>query len=140
MKMRWKIAAVLALLAVPVHAQNFSGPGGSMLTAITGLTSANHDCGGSITTGGTAQQAISGAQNVHGFLLQVGVNDSNVDPIYFSDTTTTPGAGIAGSLSLNSSTSTAAGGSFSTPLNYPTGTAIYVNGATTGDKFKCRYW
>lgn len=106
----------------------------------SGSSSTIHDCGGSITTGGTAQQIITSGQFLHGFLIQVGVNDSNTDPLYFSDTTTTPGAGVAGSFSLNPSTTTTAGGSFSTPLNYPVGNPIYINGATTGDKYKCRYF
>lgn len=110
------------------------------VTILSGASSTIHDCGGSIATGGTAQQAITSVQYLHGFLLQVGINDSNTDPIYFSDTTITPGAGVAGSFSLNPSTSISAGGSFSSPSNYPVGSAIYVNGATTGDKFKCRYW
>jgi hypothetical protein len=115
-------------------------PGTTNGVTIVASNAGIHDCSASITTGGTAQQLISAVQNVHGFLLEVGVNDSNTDPIYFSGTTTTPGAGVAGSFSLNPSTTTSAGGSFASPLNYPVGMAIYVNGATTGDKIKCNYF
>jgi hypothetical protein len=132
--LKWLLIAA-ALLVARADAQN--APGNVVLS---GAFATIHDCGGSMTTGGTAQIAITAAQNLHGFLLEVGVNDSNTDPLYFSDTTTTPGAGVAGSLSLNPSSSSVAGGSFTSPLNYPVGTAIYVNMATTGDKFKCRSW
>lgn len=100
------------------------------------------DCGGSITTGGTAQQLFKASQIRNGFWVEVGANDSNTDPIYFADgpTTKTPGAGVAGSASLAPSTSSAPGGSFLSPINYPIGVDYYINGATTGDRFKCRVW
>lgn len=110
------------------------------VTTAGGSSSTLLDCGGSITAGGTAQLAISATQNKNGFLLEVGVNDSNTDPIYFSATSITPGAGVAGSFSLNPSSTTAAGGSFTSPVSYPKGVNVYVNGATTGDKFKCNVW
>lgn len=100
------------------------------------------NCGGTITAGGQAQQLFTAAQFKHGFLLEIGTNDSNTDPLYFADstTTTTPGPGVAGSFSIAASSSTLPGGSFSSPLNMPVGVTYYINGATTGDAYKCRVW
>lgn len=100
------------------------------------------NCGGSIASGGTAQQLFSAAQYKQGFLFEVGANDSNTDALYLSagPITLTPGAGVAGSFSILASTSTAPGGSLASPLNFPPGQAWFVNGATTGDKFKCYVW
>lgn len=105
-------------------------------------TTAVVNCGGSITTGGTAQPLFTAAQFKQGFFIQIGANDSNTDSLYFSDgtTTVTPGAGVAGSMSIGPSTATAPGGSFTSPLNFPVGVAYFINGATTGDKYKCRVW
>lgn len=106
----------------------------------SGSSSGIHDCSFTIGTPGTAQRIITAAQLQHGFLLEVGVNDSNADPGYFSNAITNPGAGVAGSLSLNPSTATGAGGSFVSPLNYPVGTDVYFNFVGAGDKAKCQYW
>jgi hypothetical protein len=139
--MNWKrqlyIIAAGVFLSFPwidAHAQSYIGPPPTSWNVV--------DCGGSIATGGTAQPLFTAAQFKHGFILLVGANDSNTDAIYFSDgsTTTTPGAGVAGSKSVSPSTSTAPGGSFTSPLNFPVGVSYYVNAATTGDKYKCWVW
>lgn len=97
------------------------------------------DCSVTSATG-AAQKIITAAQNKHGFLLEVGVNDSNTDPAYWSITNTTPAAGATGVFSLNPSTSTSAGGSFSTPINFPVGVDVWLFMTTIGDKLKCNVW
>lgn len=98
------------------------------------------DCGGSITVGGTPQRIITAAQFTQGFIIEIGANDSNTNPFYFSDSSINPGSGVAGSLSLNPSTATTSGGSFTTPNNYPVQADVWANSASNGDKFKCRVW
>ena len=95
------------------------------------------DCSGSITTGGVSQSVITVSQFTKGFILEVGQGDSNTDSICFSFTSTNATCGNAGVYSLNPSTATAAGGSFSTPNWFPISLNVYIYGATTGDKFKC---
>lgn len=107
-------------------------------SSISGIT----NCSGTIGTGGTAQPLFTAAQYKTGFILEIGANDSNIDSLYFSDgaTTTTPAAADGKSWSIGPSTSTVPGGSFTSPSNFPVGVAYFINGATTGDKYKCRVW
>jgi hypothetical protein len=131
-----KVLCLGILLLIPLTvfcAQTYVGPPPNAFSLI--------NCGGSISTGGTAQPLFTASQYKHGFIVEVGTNDST-DSLYFSDgpTTTTPGAGVAGSWSVAPSTTTIPGGSFSSPLNFPVAQAYFINGATTGDKYKCRVW
>lgn len=88
---------------------------------------------------GSAQRIITAAQYKQGFILQVGANDSNTNPVYFSYTNTSPTAGASGVFTLNPSTSTTAGGSWTSPNNMPVGVDIWVI-ATAATAFKCLVW
>jgi hypothetical protein len=90
-------------------------------------------CSGTITSGGTAQSIIA-AGTVHGFQLQ----NLSTDPLAFSWTTTTPV--VLTNWTLNAGTATTAGGSYNSPLGLGITTAVYIIGATTGDKFSCAWW
>lgn len=120
-------AAALCLMATAAESGVNGGP-------------TTHDCSGTILSSGQAQLAISAAHLFNGFEFDISAGFSNTDPINISWTITNPGAGIVGSHSLNPSTATLAGGSFFSPAGFPTGMNIYVNGATSGDKFNCTYW
>lgn len=94
-----------------------------------------HDCSGTITSGGTAQVLnISGG--AHGFQLM----NLSTDAMAFSEIVTNPATFTNKSWTLNPATATTAGGSYSTPSTYMPGNKIYVNAATTGDKFSCVWW
>jgi hypothetical protein len=56
----------------------------------------------------------------------------------FSWDTTTPV--VLTNATLNAATASAAGGSYQTPLGIGVATAVYLIGATTGDKFFCSKW
>lgn len=91
------------------------------------------DCSGTITAGGTAQNAITASATLHGFQI---MNLSTTDFLWinFNGTAT---ASTAGSYSLQPGTSTTSGGSYSTPTNFAPNTNISIVAATTGDKFSC---
>lgn len=121
---------------------NTNDPGNTHCSFVPNGGSAVTNCSGTVATGGTAQPLFTAAQYHIGFVVEVGANDSNTDALYFSDgpTTTTPTAGDGKSLSLAPSTATAPGGSFTAPSTFPANVAYFINGATTGDKYKCRVW
>jgi hypothetical protein len=93
------------------------------------------DCSGSLSTGGTAQNAFAAQTTLHGFQIM----NLSTDLMWVSFTTTAAAA-TAGSYPLNPGTSTSAGGSYSTPYGLGTNHALSVVAATTGDKFSCTWW
>lgn len=109
------MAAVLLLGAV----------GGAMAT----------DCSGTITAGGTAQTVFT-SSNVRGFLIAN--NSANLMCVSFAGVAATI-AGTncgAGSWTLQPGSATAAGGSFSNPVNIVI-SAVSIISSTTGDRFSC---
>jgi hypothetical protein len=90
---------------------------------------------GTITSGGAAQPLVAAASA--GVVRHVLIQNLSTDPLCFSKFTTTPVCGTNGTYTLNPATaSTGVGsGSYSTPPGLNDSNAIYIIGATTGDKF-----
>jgi len=93
------------------------------------------DCSGTITSGGTAQNAFSAGATKHGFFIA----NLSADPMWISFTTTAA-VGATQSYLLPTGSSTVAGGSFSAPPGFGMNTALSVIAATTADKFSCTYY
>lgn len=96
------------------------------------------DCSGSITTGGTAQNALAAQTTLHGLTI---MNIDTTEPLWISFTTTAA-ASTAGSFPLQAATATtfASPGSFTTPNGFGTNHALSVIAATTGHKWSCTWW
>jgi hypothetical protein len=95
---------------------------------------AGTNCSGSITTGGVAQQIVMTSTIAvprHGYQIQ----NVSGDSMCFSELTTTPVCGTAGTWTLVATT-----GSYNTPANYVPGGPVFIIAATTGDKFTCVVW
>src|SRR5882672_880292 len=93
------------------------------------------DCSGTITTGGTAQTIFTSG-NVRGLMLMN--NSANLMCVSFNGAAATI-AGTncgSGSWTLGPGTATAAGQSFSTPVNITISTASIISSGT-GDRFSC---
>lgn len=93
------------------------------------------NCSGTITAGGTAQNAFTAGATKHGFTIQ----NLSTEDMWVSFTTTAVANTVA-SYMLNPSASGVAGGSYSTPFGFGMNTALSVVGATTGNKFSCTWW
>lgn len=93
------------------------------------------DCSGSITAGGTAQNAFAAGATKRGFTIA----NLSTDLMWISFNGTAA-ANTSGSYALNPGSSTTAGGSFITPVGFGMNTALSVVAATTGDKFSCTTW
>jgi hypothetical protein len=96
------------------------------------------DCSGSITTGGTAQNALAAQSTLHGLTI---VNIDTTEPLWLSFTTTAA-ASTAGSYPLQAATATtfASPGSFTTPTGFGLNHALSVIAVTTGHKWSCTWW
>lgn len=90
---------------------------------------------GTITSGGTAQLLVAAASA--GVTRHVLIQNLSTDPLCFSKFTTTPVCGTNGTYTLNPATASTGvnSGSYSTPPGLNDSNAIYIIGATTGDKF-----
>lgn len=93
------------------------------------------NCSGTITTGGTAQNAFGTSANRHGFTI---VNLS-ANPMWISMTGTAV-VGTEGSFLLAAGSATVQGGSFTAPFGFGMNTALSVVSSGTGDKFSCVWW
>ncbi len=93
------------------------------------------NCSGTITSGGTAQNAFTAGATKHGFTIQ----NLATEALWISFTTTAAADTVA-SYMLNPSASGVAGGSYSAPFGFGMNTALSVIGATTGNKFSCTWW
>jgi len=113
--------------------------------AVTGSVTANGaanvtatDCSGTVTSGGTAQNAFTAQTTLHGFTI---ANIDTTEPLWISFTTT---AAVSGSSSypLPAATATtfAGFGSFTSPPGFGLNHALSVIAATTGHKFTCTSW
>ncbi len=98
-----------------------------------------NNCSGTITAGGTAQNAFASSAVRHGFILQ-DIPDAVADEAMWISFTGTSAANIEGSYSLNPGTfaSSIAGGSVFIPVGF--NTALSIVSATTGKKFSCTWW
>lgn len=95
-------------------------------------------CGGTITTGGTAQNAHTAQSTLHGMTI---VNLSTTEVLWFSVTGTAAASGT-GSLPLAPATATTFAGtaSYTTPAGFGYNTALSVVAATTGHAWSCTRW
>ena len=96
------------------------------------------DCSGTITSGGTAQNAFIAAATRHGFTI---ANIDTSEVLWFSMTTTAAASGT-GSYPLAPATATTFAGlaSFTSPVGLGINTALSVIAATTAHKFSCTVW
>lgn len=100
------------------------------------------DCSGTITTGGTSQNAFAASTGVHGFVIKnEDPTAGSGEPLWFSFTETASAAG-AGSYSLSAPSSPSYSGaeSFTAPYGLGINTNLSVVAATTGHKFSCTTW
>ena len=94
------------------------------------------DCSGTITTGGTAQNAFGTATGRAAFQI---ANLDTTEVMWISFTGTAV-AGAVGSYPLAPATATTFAGLSSYYSNYGFNTALSVIAATTGHKFSCTRW
>lgn len=96
------------------------------------------NCSGTITTGGTAQNAFTAQTTLHGFTI---VNIDTTEPLWISFTTTAAATTVA-SYPLQAATATtfASPGSFTAPQGFGINTALSVVAATTGHKWSCTWF
>lgn len=130
----WKYVLAALLLVSPASAQQQSL--GTSVTGGTNVTVTN--CSGTVTTGGTAQNAFAAATNRHSFIL---VNIDTTEVLWFSFTGTAAASAL-GSFPLAPATATTFAGlsSFSAPIGMGVNTALSVVAATTAHKFTCAVW
>jgi hypothetical protein len=99
------------------------------------------DCSGTITSGGTAQNAFTAQTTLHGFTI-ANIDSGHNDEVLWISFTTTAAASTAGSYPLPPPTATtfASFGSFTTPPGFGTNHAVSIIGATTSHVFSCSWW
>ena len=107
--------------ATPIINQTDIGPG---------------DCSGTITTGGTAQNAFAAARTRHGFQI---TNIDTSEPMWISFTGTAT-ANTQGSYPLAAATVTTFVGAGAYYSSVGFNTALSIIAATTGHKFSCTVW
>jgi hypothetical protein len=99
------------------------------------------NCSGTITTGGTAQNAFTAQTTLHGFTI-ANIDTGHNDEVLWISFTTTAAPLTAASYPLPAPTATtfAGFGSFTSPTGFGTNVALSVIGATTGHVFSCTWW
>jgi len=124
-------------------ATNVTAVGGTATTAaglpVLGTVNTTlTDCSGTITSGGTAQNAFTAAATRHGFTI---ANIDTTEVMWVSFTTTAAASGTA-SYPLAPATATTFAGlsSFTSPIGMGINTALSVIAATTSHKFSCTVW
>jgi hypothetical protein len=119
---------------VTVSSDSF--PASQTVTGAVNVTAT--DCSGTITSGGTAQNAFAAQTTLHGFTI---ANIDTTEPLWISFTTTAAASG-AGSYPLPAATATtfAGFGSFTAPPGFGLNHALSVIAATTSHKFTCTWW
>lgn len=122
--------------ANPLPVTSSAPAGGTAVSSAVNV--APTDCSGSITTGGTAQNAFTASATRHGFTI---VNFDTTEPLWVSFTGTAV-ANTVGSYPIAAATATtfAGAGSFTSPLGFGMSTALSVVAATTGHKWSCTTW
>lgn len=116
-------------LRTDVNGNLRTSPAGTQ-TVVTPNNVTPINCSGTITTGGTAQNAFTAQTTLSGFTVM----NISAEPLWiaFNGTAT---ASTAGSYLLNPS-----GGSYSTPSGFGMNSALSILGATTGSAFTCTRW
>jgi len=124
-------------------ATNVTAVGGTATTAaglpVLGTVNTTlTDCSGTITSGGTAQNAFTAAATRHGFTI---ANIDTTEVMWVSFTNTAAASGTA-SYPLAPATATTFAGlsSFTSPIGMGINTALSVIAATTSHKFSCTVW
>jgi hypothetical protein len=99
-------------------------------------------CSGTITTGGTAQNAITAQTTLHGFTIaNIDPSAGSGEPLWISFTTTAAASGTdSWPLPAPTATTFAAVGSYTTPPGFGSNHAVSIIAATTGHKFSCVWW
>jgi len=99
------------------------------------------DCSGTVTTGGTAQNAFTAQTTLHGFTIaNVDASAGSGEPIWISFTGTATAANGSYPLAPPTATTFAGLSSFTSPVGFGLNHAVSVLGATTGHKFSCTWW
>lgn len=138
MRVRRFISALFILaVSAPAFAQISGGGGGGGGGAPANVTPTA--CSGTITAGGTAQNAIAAQTTLHGFTIAS--ITANSDVLWISFTTTAAAAGTdSWPLVAPTATTYVGFGSYTTPYGFGSNHAVSIIGATTGDKFSCTWW
>lgn len=100
------------------------------------------NCSITIASGGTAQNIITAASTIHGFIIMnVDNTNGSGEPVWVSFTGTAV-AGAAGSYALAAPTAStyAFPGSFSSPVGFGSNKSVSVVAATTGHVISCTKW
>ena len=129
------------LLQVLTAVQSSIAAGANVIGGVFGSPNVTPtDCSGSITSGTTAQAAITATATIHGFTI-ANIDAGSGEPLWISFTTTAAAA-TAGSYPLSAPTATSFAGlaSYTTPLGFGSNHAVSVVAATTGHKLSCTYW
>lgn len=96
------------------------------------------NCSGTVTAGGTAQNAFTAQTGLHGFTI---ANLDTSEPLWISFTGTAAATATA-SYPLAAATATTFAGlsSYTSPPGFGINTALSVVAATTGHKWSCTWW
>lgn len=132
-------SAVLAAVQAPVPAGT-NDIGNIGVHSVVNVTPTN--CSGTITSGGTAQNAFAAAATIHGFTIANIDSTAGSGEVLWISFTTTAAASTAASYPLSAPAATTFTGlsSFTSPLGFGMNTALSIVGATTGHKFSCVTW
>jgi len=100
------------------------------------------DCSGTITSGGTAQNAFTANAAIHGFTIaNIDASAGSGEPLWISFTGTAVAAATASyPLAAPAATTFSGLSSYSSPMGFGMNTALSVIAATTGHKFSCTRW
>lgn len=100
------------------------------------------DCSGSVTTGGTAQNAFAAQTTLHGFTIaNIDPTSGSGEPVWISFTTTAAASTVASyPLAAPTATTFATLSSFTAPPGFGLNHALSIIAATTGHKWSCTWW
>lgn len=100
------------------------------------------DCSGTISAGGSAQNAFAAQSTLHGFTIaNIDSTSGSGEPIWISFTTTAA-ASTAASYPLAAPAATTFAGlsQFTAPPGFGLNHALSVIAVTTGHKYSCTWW
>jgi hypothetical protein len=100
------------------------------------------NCSGTITTGGTAQNAFTAQTTLHGFTIaNIDATTNSGEVLWMSFTTTAAPATTASYPLPSPAATTYTGmGSYTTPPGYGANHAVSIIAATTGHQYSCTWW
>lgn len=100
------------------------------------------DCSVTIGTGGTAQNAITASNTVHGFIIMnIDNTHGSGEPVWISFTgAASPGASGSYALAAPVATTFAFPGSFASPIGFGSNKNVSVVAGTTGHVISCTKW